>query len=377
MDTPDDAPERAPPFPFDAIYKALFRDRATISDMLRNHLAAPSGPLGADLLGDLDMRTLRRLPAEWVARDFRARRGDQVWCVDFRDAARGRRPARLFVHLEFQSAADRDMALRFLDYGGELCRELRDCGTVGAEDPCAILCVVVHNGAAPWRVSTRAGDIARLPPSFGRASVPRGLAAFYPWGYHALDLARRRGEAPVPGSVVSLIAAIEYAGPNGLPGVLRGPLLRTARGLSPRLRETVGVWLRRLAEKYGTALPELEEMMGLAEVGPVTSRLEESIDAAFARARSEGIEQGVEQGIEQGIERGRSEERALLCRMASLKFGAAAAEDMAALLPGLSGPDDLREVGECLIESGTTDELLACVRGLLRRKQPGADADLS
>ena len=161
----------------------------------------------------------------------------------------------------------------------------------------------------------------------------------------------------MPGSIVSLIAAIEYAGPNGLPGVLRGPLLYTARRLSPRLRQTVGAWLRRLAEKYGTALPELEEMMELAEVGPVTSRIEESIDAAFARARSEGVEQG--------IERGRSEERALLCRMASVKFGAAAAEDMAALLPGVSGPEDLQEVGKCLMQSGTADELLACIRGLL------------
>ena len=122
--------------------------------------------------------------------------------------------------------------------------------------------------------------------------------------------------------------------------------------------------------------------MRLEEVPPVTSRLEESIDAAFARARSEGIEEGIErgmqrvieQGIEQGVEQGRSEQRALLCRMASLKFGAAAAEDMAALLPGVSGPDGLREVGECLIGSGTADELLACVRDLLRRERPGPDA---
>ena len=356
MDTPQDAPGHPPPFPFDAIYKALFRDRATVSDMLRNHLAAPSGPLGADLLGDLDIRTLRRLPAEWVTRDFRVRRGDQVWCVDFRSGARDRRPTRLFVHLEFQSAADRDMALRFLDYGGELYRELGS-ELIGAEEPCAILCVVVYNGAAPWSVPTCAGDIVRLPPSFGQAFVPRALAAFYPWGYHVLDLVRRRGDAPVPGDIVSLIVAIEYAAPNGLPGVLRGPLLQTARGLNPRLRGTVGACLRRLAEKYGTALPDLEEMMRLAEVGPVTSRLEESIDAAFARARSEGIEQG--------IERARAEERVRLCRMASLKFGAAAAEDMAALLPGVSGPDNLREVGECLMQSGTADELLACIRGLL------------
>ena len=113
--------------------------------------------------------------------------------------------------------------------------------------------------------------------------------------------------------------------------------------------------------------------MRLNEVEPVTSRLEESIDAAFAQARSEGMERG----IERGIELVRSEERALLCGMAALKFGAAATEDMAALLSGVSGPDGLREVGECLMESGTADELLACLRGLLRPNGPDPDASPS
>ena len=76
MDTPQGPNGRKPPFPFDAIYKALFRDRDTVADMLRNHLAAPAGPLGAELLRSLDMRTLRRLPAEWITKDFHARRGD-------------------------------------------------------------------------------------------------------------------------------------------------------------------------------------------------------------------------------------------------------------------------------------------------------------
>ena len=354
MDTPQGPDGRKPPFPFDAIYKALFRDRHTVADLLRNHLAAPAGPLGAELLRNLDMRTLRRLPAEWITRDFHARRGDQVWCVDFRESARADGwPAFLFIHIEYQSRDDGDMALRFLDYGGELHRELRGSGTVGPDDACPILCVVVHNGTSPWRAPTRAGDHMRLPPEFGTASLSRGLAAFHPWGYHPLDLALHRGGEPVPGSVVSLIAAIEYAGPKELPDVLRGPLLDTARGLNPRLRETVGDWLRLLAAKYGTELPELEELMGyeFEELPPVTSRLEESIDEAFAEVRSEGIER----------------ERSLLCRMAALKFGDAAVEDMAGLMAGVATPGGLLEVGECLIQSDTADRLLACIRDLLRR----------
>ena len=207
-----------------------------------------------------------------------------------------------------------------------------------------------------------------FPPTalMGR-SPPPGLAAFYPWGYHPLDLARHRGREPVPGSIVSLIAAIEYAGPKGLPNVLRGPLLPTLRGLNPRLGETVGGWLRRSAEKYGIELPELEKLMRLEEVPPVTSRLEESIDAAFAQARAEGVESGIETGIETGIEQGRSEERSHLCRMAALKFGDAPVGEMSALMVGVVASDDLREVGECLMRSDTAEKLLACIRDVLRR----------
>ena len=274
-------------------------------------------------------------------------------------------PAHLFIHLEYQSRDDPDMALRFVDYGGELHRELLSSGMVGPDDACPILCVVVHNGASPWRAPTQAGDHMRLPPVFGDASPPPGLAAFHPWGYHPLDLALHRGREPVAGSVVSLIAAIEYAGPKGLPDVLRGPLLDTARGLNPRLRETVGDWLRLLARKYGNELPELEELMGyeFEELPPVTSRLVESIDAAIDEARSTGIKTGIEQGTKTGIE----QERALLCRMAALKFGDAAVEDMAGLMAGVATPGGLLEVGECLIQSDTADRLLACIRDVLRR----------
>ena len=147
--------------------------------------------------------------------------------------------------------------------------------------------------------------------------------------------------------------------------------------MNPRLRETVGDWLRLLAERYGIELPELEELMGFEfeELPPVTSRLVESMDAAFAEARSTGFEQGRSEGIKAGIEQGRSEgieqgierERSLLCRMAALKFGAATVEDMSVLMAGVVGPGDLREVDDCLMQSNSAGQLLACIRDVLRR----------
>ena len=91
--------------------------------MQRTYVARPEGPLDRAVVDALDLGTLRKISMEWVTRDFRLRRGDQVWQVAFRLEAliRGYRPL-MFVILEFQSGGDSHMALRFLEYGNELYR---------------------------------------------------------------------------------------------------------------------------------------------------------------------------------------------------------------------------------------------------------------
>ncbi|MDE0440731.1 MAG: Rpn family recombination-promoting nuclease/putative transposase [Gammaproteobacteria bacterium] len=354
MDKPaDNGPARAPRFPFDAIYKALFRDPATVADMLEHYLPEPIGSLPADLPAALDLRSLRQLPSEWVSREFRLRRGDLVWYAEFRpEAIRSSWPERLFIHLEFQSADHPEMALRFQEYGAELLRELRASGAVARTGPCAILCVAVHNGRTPWRAPTSVAGMVCLPPVFGPApQPPTALAPFYPWGYHALDLWRHRSDVPVPGSIVSMIVGIEYAGHERLPVVLGGPLRETVRELGPGLRATVAGWLRRLAERYGIEPDKLEELM---RVPPVTSRLEETLDAEFAKARSDGWAQG--------LAAGRAEECARLVDLIALKFGRPVAEDLAAPLEALAHPESLRRAGAGIIECDSADELLARIR---------------
>ena len=53
--------------------------------------------------------------------------------------------------------------------------------------------------------------------------------------------------------------------------------------------------------------------------------------------------------------------------MAALKFGDAAVEDMAGLMAGVATAGGLLEVGECLMQSNSADQLLACIRDVLRR----------
>ena len=80
----------------------------------------------------------------------------------------------------------------------------------------------------------------------------------------------------------------------------------------------------------------------------------------------EGREQGLEQGHEQGLERGRAEERVLLCRQASRKFGAETGERLSGPLARLTGPEQLAEVGDWIIECGTGAELLERTGRLVR-----------
>ncbi len=344
-------------FPFDQIYKAMCGHPDTIRDMLRHFLVAPRGPLPRAALGAMDLRTVARLPAEWITRDFRARRGDLVASVGFRESARrAGYPRRLFMHFEHQSRPDRVMAMRFVEYGSEFYRELLASGAVREGETCPILCVLVYNGRTPWSVRTRTGELAAVPSVLRREpgrDVPGDLAAYFPQGYHALDLLRHGAEAPIPGSVVSMMIAIEYAGWRHLAGSFaEGPLAQTWRGLAPTLRKRAASWIQRVAQRHGIDA-ELEDLMQLEEVGRVTSRLEESIDAEIAQARDGG-------------------QRDLVRGLAAVKYGERAASRLAVLLAGVSEQSAFQEAAACMLQVADAEELLARVRGIVRRGGNGA-----
>ena len=76
--------------PHDAAYKAICSHPKVVEHALRGYLGAPQGPLSAGTIDALDFSTLEKMPAEWVGRDFRSRRGIvRRW----RGIARRRRPA--------------------------------------------------------------------------------------------------------------------------------------------------------------------------------------------------------------------------------------------------------------------------------------------
>ena len=139
------------PLPHDAAYKAICSHPRVVEHALRGYLGAPQGPLSAETVNALDFSTLEKMPAEWVGRDFRSRRGDQAWRVRFRWAKDWRNPSgHLLVIVEFQSRPDPDMALRIATYSLDLYRELRTRKVVRAGGPHPpLLPLVLHNGDRP------------------------------------------------------------------------------------------------------------------------------------------------------------------------------------------------------------------------------------
>ena len=137
-----------------------------VADLLR---AVAQG----DWIGDVDLDTLEKLPAEHVGDRGQQRRGDAVWRVRFHDGW-----LYLLVLLEFQSGQDARMALRNLEYTALLYRELDRRGELGPPGRWPpVLPVVLYNGDAPW-TEYGAGDGRTDRARPGRPPAVPAVAAF-------------------------------------------------------------------------------------------------------------------------------------------------------------------------------------------------------
>ena len=88
------------------------------------------------------------------------------------------------------------------------------------------------------------------------------------------------------------------------------------------------------------------------------------VETWWAKERREilrkGQEEGRREGRQEGREHGRREgSRALLERLVANKFGADAAVQLAGLIGGLDGRDELDAAADAVIECDTVAELLA------------------
>ena len=327
----------------DAAYKDLFSHPRMVEDLLRGFAAR-------EWSDALDFSTLEKLPAEYVSDDLRRRHGDAVWRVRLREKAW----LYLLVMLEFQSTADRYMAVRILVYTGLLYQDLIRRGALGPDGRLPpVLPVVLYNGRPRWKAPVEVADLI--------APAGEALARFQPSQRYFLLDEGRWGEDDLPRrNLVSALVGLENSGSaESLSKVLAALSDWLRDSEDDELRRAFVEWVRQvvLPGRFpGAALPAGQALEGGGAM--LAESVKEWTEQWLREGREQGREQGLALGLERGIERGRAEERALLCRLAARKFDAETAERLSGLLARLSDPERLAEVGDWIIECGTGADLL-------------------
>ena len=320
----------------DERYRTVFAFPRMVEDLLRGFAAR-------EWADALDFSTLRKMPAEYVSDERLVRRGDTVWevCLDAGGA--------VLVVVEFQSSEDPRMALRLLAYTALLYQELARNDAPGLDDAGrlpAVLPVVLYTGEARWTAPREVGELVQ--------PVPGVLRAYRPSQRHVVLDARHVGVEDLPESnLVTAVVRLERTRtPWDVVEVARMLRRWLRRPDDDGLRRVLGQWVREVAESFAPAGEGLGVELTLEEV--------EMTVAERAREWSRQlIREGREQGVVQGLEQGLAHERALLRRMAVLRFGAATAERLEEALAGVADPERLAEVGEWLVRCETGEELLA------------------
>ena len=336
------------------VYKRLYAFPEMVADLLRSLF--PDDALGADY------ETLRRLPAEYVADDYRQRRGDAVWRLNAESAQGGR--LHVLVLLEFQSTDDPSMALRVLEYTAMLYRELLREGSFGAGGELLppVLPVVLYNGDLPWRSAAQVRDLV--------ARTGSALSPYQPSQRHVvLDERRAAADDPQLRELTRAVLLLEQSRSaadlarvaESLSRVLSAP--GGERDGRAELRQAFADWLAALLRRLeGDAAPapvglNLEEVKMTLE-----ERVAEWPKPYIRQGRKEGISLGREEGIglgrEEGLRAGLAHERQLLQRQAAARFGAATADHLAQALAVEADPERLTVVGEAIVRCATGDELL-------------------
>ena len=325
----------------DPIYKRIYAFAEMVADLLRS--IAPTATLEA-----LDLRSLRKAPADYIGDDFRQRRGDTVWRVRAQGANGGW--AYVMVMLEFQSTSDATMALRVNEYTVMLHRELLRAKAAKPGDLPLVLPVVLYNGESRW---TAADNVRDLIVPVGPAGPV--LDAFQPWQrYLLLDL--RHAKADYAGELTTGVAWLEQIrAPDDLDEVVAHFATALGGPEHEELRCAIRDWL----------FAVLKRMKGVADPGPPPPgltledlrkmTLEERVAEWPEQWRREGELQGIEQGMERGIVQGRRE---MLRRQAEARFGASTAHRLFASLQREDDPQRLDEIATALVRCETGDELL-------------------
>lgn len=319
----------------DKICKRLFRHRRLVEDLLRTHVPGR-------WVRQVDFRTLRPMPTEFVSRTGDRRFGDVLWLARLRD---GRQ---VMVTIEIQSNVDSDMAARMAAYVGMVYESLTPAARGTNDRYPAIFPLVVHTGTAEWNAADNLRDVADAIPGLAGHIAGRR--------YMRLDL----GLPPrddLRNDRLSVLAHL--TGGRSLSDMVR--VLSKAAQWLPRdgdaedqsLFRAYSDWVKALLPGLNMPVPEPD-----TDVILDWRDLMDGLTELEARAR-EWPQEWLQQGREEGREEG---QLALLSRQTSHRFGVATAQ---ALVAELTGSDHVRleAVADLIVDCETGTELLDRING--------------
>ena len=239
------------------------------------------------------------------------------------------------------------MALRNLEYTALLYRELSRRGELGSRGEWPpVLPLVLYNGESPWTARVEMRDLI--------APVPSSLEPFQP-SQRTLVLDERRMELDhLPATnLVRALAGLEQSRTqadvvrvvSALPELLRAPG-------DAELGRAFVAWIRHNMKRLAPGGAETELGRTFEEA---TMTLADRWAEWPKQWHREGVAEGRREGVAEGRREGVAHERALLRRLAALRFGDEVGERADALLADTNDWDRLSEVGDLIVrtDSGT------------------------
>ena len=322
--------------------KRLFSHRRVVADLIRL--------LGEGWVDALDLDRLERLPTEHVTDDLRARLADMPWWAPFKPGTGWPAGAGVLFHLEFQSSPDAHIAERLLEYVALLRRDLRRSGWMSADGGriVADMPLVVYNGRAKWNVPLLL-DERQWAPHELRARQPRLV-------YRLVDAKDYAGDDAADDNLARAALALDAASADGLPLALERAVALFSAADDQELWRSFVAWCGGiLSPRLGGRLPALVDNRG-------TTMLAETLRERDELKIDEGRREGIRAGRQEGRREVLAQERALLCGLASRRFGAATGAELAAILAGVEDGAELARIGTLIIDCGSGPDFLARAR---------------
>ncbi len=276
--------------PHDRSQRLLFHHRRPVRDLVRGFVKEP-------WVRDLDFRTLKRLPSDYLSGmmpgEYEERVGDILWRIGWRRhrvQATEAQDVYVLVLIELQSTCEEDMALRVLTYVLLFYQRLRKNRPLGKGDRLpAVLPVILYNGDVPWSAPLDVFDLIDLVPASFAPHIPSMRCVL-------VDEKRCRPEGleALHENVMAAICRVEQArGAPSLGSVIRDLIEWLGGPKNRELCRDMLAWLAKVVVPLRCPeadVPELRDLRDLLSY--VETDMPNWIEEAEARGEARGRQVG-------------------------------------------------------------------------------------